>query len=100
MFAFALWNRELSELTLVRDRLGIKPLYWERFGKTLLFASELSALKRHPDFVGEIDRDAPSGFLRFNYVPAQQSTYRNVHKLRPGHLLAVRRSGEPQVRAW
>ncbi|MGD1879770.1 MAG: asparagine synthase (glutamine-hydrolyzing) [Kiloniellaceae bacterium] len=100
MFAFALWDRELCELTLVRDRLGIKPLYWGRLGKTLTFASELSALKRHPDFAGEIDRDALSSFLRFNYVPAPQSIYRNVHKLRPGHLLAVRQGGEPHIEAW
>jgi asparagine synthase (glutamine-hydrolysing) len=100
MFAFALWDRELRELTLVRDRLGIKPLYWGYVGKTLLFASELSSLKRHPDFAGEIDRDALSSFLRFNYVPAPQSIYRDVRKLRPGHLLAVRRGGEPQIEAW
>ncbi|HEY9554276.1 asparagine synthase (glutamine-hydrolyzing), partial [Allosphingosinicella sp.] len=100
MFAFALWDRELRELTLVRDRLGVKPLYWGRFGKTLVFASELSALKRHPDFSGEIDRDALSSFLRFNYVPAPQSIYRDIHKLRPGHLLAVRQGGEPQIEAW
>lgn len=100
MFAFALWDRELRELTLARDRLGIKPLYWGRFGKSLLFASELAALKCHPDFVGEIDRDALSGFLRFNYVPAPRSIYRGVQKLRPGHLLAVRRGQEPQIEAW
>src|SRR3546814_5854596 len=99
MFAFALWDRELRELTLVRDRLGVKPLYWVRFGKTLVFASELSALERHPDFSGEIDRDALSSFLRFNYVPAPQSIYRDIHKLRHGHLLAVRQGGEPQVRS-
>lgn len=100
MFAFALWDRELRELTLVRDRLGVKPLYWGRFGKSVLFASELAALKRHPDFVGEIDRDALIGYLRFNYVPAPQSIYRGVRKLRPGHLLAVRHGREPHVDAW
>ncbi|WP_193370325.1 asparagine synthase (glutamine-hydrolyzing) [Pelagibius marinus] len=100
MFAFALWDRELRELTLVRDRLGIKPLYWGRFSKSLLFASELSALQRHPDFSGEIDRDSLCSFLRFNYVPAPQSIYRGIQKLRPGHLLSVRQGGEPQIEAW
>lgn len=100
MFAFALWDRELRELTLVRDRLGIKPVYWGRIGKTLIFGSELSALKRHPDFVGEIDRNALSGFLRSNYVPAPQSIYHGIHKLRPGHLLAVRQDGEPHIEEW
>src|SRR3546814_8093999 len=55
---------------------------------------------RHPDFSGEIDRDALSIVLRFNYVPAPQSIYRDIHKLRPGHLLAVRQGGEPQIEAW
>src|SRR3546814_4621461 len=55
---------------------------------------------RHPDFSGEIDRDALSSFLRFNYVPAPQSIYRDIHKLRPGHLLAVRQGGEPQIEPW
>ena len=100
MFAFALWDRELRELTLVRDRLGIKPLYWGAFGKNFLFASELSALKRHPGFAGEVDRDALCSFLRFSYVPAPQSIYRGVHKLRPGHLLTVRPDTEPQIEAW
>src|SRR3546814_14369428 len=55
---------------------------------------------RHPDFSGEIDRDALSIVLRFNYVPAPQSIYRDIHKLRPGHLLVVRQGGEPQTEAW
>jgi len=100
MFAFALWDSRERELTLVRDRLGIKPLYWGRFGDTFLFGSELSALKRHPGFSPQIDRDALASFLRFNYVPAPQSIFCGVHKLRPGHLLTVRAGQEPKIEAW
>ncbi|MCA8909931.1 MAG: asparagine synthase (glutamine-hydrolyzing) [Rhodospirillaceae bacterium] len=100
MFAFALWDRDLRELTLVRDRLGIKPLYWGQLGKSFVFASEISAFKRHPDFAGEIDREAICSFMRFNYVPAPQSIYRGVYKLRPGHVLRVRQGGAPQIESW
>src|SRR3546814_18165951 len=63
MFAFALWDRELRELTLVRDRLGVKPLYWGRFGKTIVVLSERSALKHPHDFSGEIERTALPLFI-------------------------------------
>lgn len=84
MFAIALWDREARVLTLARDRLGEKPLYYGWRGETLLFGSELKALKAHPAFGGEIDRDALALFLRHNAVPAPYSIYRGVHKLPPG----------------
>ncbi|WP_416898643.1 MAG: asparagine synthase (glutamine-hydrolyzing) [Minwuia sp.] len=100
MFAFALWDRERRELTLVRDRLGIKPLYWALFGSSFLFGSELSALEQHPDFTGEIDRAALTSFLRFNYVPAPQCIYRGVQKLMPGYRLTISAGGAPRIEAW
>jgi asparagine synthase (glutamine-hydrolysing) len=90
MFAFALWDRERRELTLGRDRLGEKPLYVARHGGSVLFASELKALRRHPAWRGEVDRDALALYLRFGYVPAPFAIYRGVEKLRPGTLLTVR----------
>jgi asparagine synthase (glutamine-hydrolysing) len=93
MFSFALWDRENSILTLCRDRLGEKPLYygWQGSGKdkVFLFGSELKALRCHPGFGGEINRGALSLQLRNNYIPAPYSIYEGVSKLPPGMLLSV-----------
>ncbi|MFN3077750.1 MAG: asparagine synthase (glutamine-hydrolyzing) [Alphaproteobacteria bacterium] len=93
MFAIALWDRKTRTLTLVRDRLGIKPLYWGRFGSLFLFGSELKALRAHPGWRPEINRDAVVSFLRHNYVPAPHSIYLGVHKLEPGRILTLDADG-------
>jgi asparagine synthase (glutamine-hydrolysing) len=90
MFAFALWDRRERTLHLVRDRLGIKPLYWGQFGSLLLFGSELKALRACPRWPVEIDDGAVAAYLRHNYVPAPHSIYRGVRKLPPGHILTLR----------
>ncbi len=101
MFALALWDRATRRLTLARDRLGIKPLYWSRQGGLFLFASELKALEAHPDWRPAIDRDALASFLRFGYVPAPRCIYRDTHKLEPGTMLTVSGAGEPRCeRYW
>jgi asparagine synthase (glutamine-hydrolysing) len=89
MFAFALWDRRQRVLTLARDRLGEKPLYYGWQGETLLFGSELKALKAHAVFRADIDRDALALLLRHDCIPAPYSIYRGVFKLRPGHLLRI-----------
>jgi asparagine synthase (glutamine-hydrolysing) len=93
MFAFALWDRTARTLTLVRDRLGIKPLYWGRFGDIFLFGSELKALLRHPGWRPEIDRASLAAYVRHQYVPAPFSIYKGVHKLQPGHILSLHVDG-------
>lgn len=93
MFAFALWDRAERTLTLVRDRLGIKPLYWGEQNGLFLFGSELKALRAHKGWTPEIDRDAATLFLRHNCVPAPWSIYRGVRKLEPGHILVLAADG-------
>ncbi len=89
MFAFIVWDREERLLHLVRDRLGEKPLFYAWMGNTFLFGSELKALRCHPDFRAEIDRDALALYMKFGYVPAADSIYRGTYKLPPGCLLTV-----------
>ena len=97
MFAFALWDRETRTLTLVRDRLGIKPMYWGRAGSTLLFGSELKSLRAHPAFDAGIDRDALVSLLRHNYVRGPHSIYRGIQKLTPGHVARFDESGGSRI---
>jgi asparagine synthase (glutamine-hydrolysing) len=89
MFALALWDRETRTLTLARDRMGEKPLYYGWQGDVFLFGSELKALRAHPAFRGEIDRDVLALYLRHNYVPAPYSIYRGIAKLPPGSWLTL-----------
>lgn len=90
MFALALWNRESRVLTLARDRMGEKPLYYARVGDALVFGSELKALRTFPGFDGRaIDRDALCLYLRYACVPAPHTIYANVRKLPPGSYVQI-----------
>nr|WP_166178104.1 asparagine synthase (glutamine-hydrolyzing) [Altererythrobacter segetis] len=89
MFAFALWDRRVRKMILARDRVGEKPLYYGRSKGTTLFGSELKALQEHPDFRGELDRQALTSFFRFNYIPAPRSIWTGIAKLLPGHYVEI-----------
>lgn len=89
MFAFALWDRKKHTLYLVRDRLGIKPLYYGWLNKNFVFGSELKAFKAHPEFRNEIERDAVALMMRHNYIPAPYSIYKGIYKLPPGTILSL-----------
>jgi asparagine synthase (glutamine-hydrolysing) len=99
MFAFAVWDLNDKTLVLGRDRIGEKPLYYGWQGNTFLFGSELKALKQHPDFKAEINRNAITLLLRHNYIPAPYSIYQGISKLEPGCLLAVSAS-YPEPKIW
>ncbi len=101
MFAFALWDREREELTLARDRLGIKPLvYAPLAGGGLAFASEIEALKAHPGVDLSLDREALSEYLACLYVPAPRTIHQGIRKLEPGHVLRWRVDGVDFRRYW
>ncbi len=89
MFAFASWDRRDRTLSLVRDRFGEKPLYYGWAGRDFVFASELKAIRVHPDFDSEIDRQALHVFAARTNVPGPLSIYRNVFKLEPGSVLKL-----------
>ncbi len=89
MFAFALWDRQQRVLSLARDPIGEKPLYYGWSRGTFLFASELKALRKHPSWEGRIDQDSLNLFLRYNYVPAPLSIFQRVYKLNPGSCFSL-----------
>jgi asparagine synthase (glutamine-hydrolysing) len=90
MFALAVWDLRDQELSLARDRVGEKPLYYGTCGDSLVFASELKAIRQHPHFAGEIDPGAVALLMRYGYVPAPYSIYRGIGKVMPGTLLRFR----------
>ena len=100
MFAFALWDGEARTLRLVRDRMGIKPMYWARKGPLFLFGSELKALAACDGWEAEVDRDALSAYVRWNAVPSPLCILRGAAKLAPGTVLTARAGGEPEIRTY
>ncbi len=97
MFAIALWDRTTRILRLIRDRLGIKPLYWCRRGTALLFGSELKALMAHPAWRADLDIEAAAAFIRYSYVPGPGTIFLGVHKLPPGTCLTIGAGSEPRI---
>jgi asparagine synthase (glutamine-hydrolysing) len=94
MYAFGIWDQKMRRLILARDRIGEKPLYygWQGEGnnKVFLFGSELKALKVHPEFNGQINRDAIALQLRHNCIPAPYTIYKDIYKLLPGNYLELK----------
>jgi asparagine synthase (glutamine-hydrolysing) len=97
MFAIAVWDRKDRTLTLIRDRLGIKPIYWTRFDGVFMFASELKALREYPGWNPQINPSAVASYMRHNYIPAPHTVYRDVFKLEPGTILTLPWGKEPRI---
>jgi len=87
MFAIILWDRDLNQLTMIRDRLGEKPLYYGWNKNVLLFASELKSFKHHPAFNGEMDSDAIGLYFQYGYIPGTKSIYKSINKILPGTMV-------------
>lgn len=88
MFAFVLYDGERQRLFCARDRFGKKPLFYAPQGDGLVFASECSALLRHPDLDAVVDRQAVLKFFAYGFLPSPWTLYRGVRKLPPGHTLS------------
>lgn len=90
MFAIALWDRRDHTLALARDRIGEKPLYFGRLSDCLVFSSEIKALRSHPEWRQDIDRNSLALLMRHNYIPAPYTIYKDVAKVRPGHIVWIK----------
>jgi asparagine synthase (glutamine-hydrolysing) len=100
MFGLAVWDRVQRTLTLARDRLGEKPLYFGRVGPAMVFASELKAFRAVPGFAPQIDRQAMASLLRFGYIPGPRAIWEGIRKLPPGAFIRFRQpddASEPQA---
>ena len=97
MFALAVWDREQGTLSLVRDRLGIKPLYWSQQSGVLMFGSTLGALMAHPDFSRDLDHTAISEYLRYSCFPGELCVYRRTQKVLPGQILRFASPTAPPI---
>jgi asparagine synthase (glutamine-hydrolysing) len=100
MFAFAFWHARERALYLVRDRMGIKPLYYGRAGNDLVFGSELKALCVHPDFSRSIDRRAMELYFLLQYIPSPQTIYSQAQKIPPGHYCRIDGNREELISWW
>ncbi|HQS84670.1 MAG: asparagine synthase (glutamine-hydrolyzing) [Alphaproteobacteria bacterium 16-39-46] len=93
MFAFALWSRNEKKLYLVRDRIGIKPLYWGIQKNILFFSSELKSLKKHPLWTPTLSSEGLGLYLKFNYIRAPHTIYKNMFKVNPGCYIEIDAEG-------
>jgi asparagine synthase (glutamine-hydrolysing) len=101
MFAVAAWNDREKKLLLIRDRIGVKPLYYYWDGSILLFASEIKALLASNLFSRRLNRQAVWDYLTYRYVPGPETMWQNIWKLPPGHMLEWSPNGEPRLaRYW
>jgi asparagine synthase (glutamine-hydrolysing) len=100
MFAFAIWDRRKRRLLLVRDRLGIKPVYYCAGRDFFVFASEIKSILQHPGVPREIDRQALDTYLALRYVPGPKTMFKNIFKLQPGHWMTVDEKGTTIGRYW
>ncbi len=100
MFALAIWDRRELKLYLLRDRVGVKPLYYYYKDGLFLFGSELKALMKHPEFSKDLNYSVLSLYLRYGYIPAPFTIFNNTYKLRQGHYLSVSNNNVKEIKYW
>ena len=96
-FGIAIWDAERERLVLVRDRAGVKPLYFYQHDGRLIFASEIKAILQHPAVTPEVNVEALYHYLTFLTTPAPQTLFRGIQKIPAGHMLVIDRSGEVRL---
>jgi asparagine synthase (glutamine-hydrolysing) len=97
MFAFALLDRTKDKLFLVRDRAGVKPLYYYEKNGVFLFASELKSFHEHPAFKKELNKEILPYYFQFGYIPAPHTIFKHTYKLEPGHYLELKINDQPST---
>jgi len=100
MFAFALWDERKGKLLLVRDRVGVKPLFYRNHGGMILFGSEIKALLQDKNLPREIDPESFDQFLTFTYVSGPGTIFRGINRLLPGHMLICENGNVRMRRYW
>lgn len=100
MFAIAIYDAREDATYLIRDRVGVKPLYVAENGSRILFASEIKSIFAASDRAADIDGEAISHFLTFNYVPPPYTMYRGIRHLMPGHVMKITRASTSERRWW
>ena len=99
MFAFAIWDNNKNLLWIVRDRIGIKPIYWTKCNNKFLFASEIKALFSNPEIKKEVDTQSISDFLSILTVPAPRTMFKNINKLKAGNMMIINDKGDKKLKS-
>ncbi len=99
MFAFVIWDKKNKKIFGARDFFGIKPFYYAQMGKTLIFGSEIKSFLPHPDFKKKLFEEKLPDYLTFSCVPGQETFFKNVYKLAPGHYLEFK-DGKLQIHRY
>ena len=100
MFAFAIWDERSKSLFLARDRVGIKPLYYSQSRTSVIFASEIKAILADPEMKAEVRPSMIDRFLTFDYIPGEETLFKNIYKLAPGHSVSFRAGKSYKRQYW
>lgn len=100
MFAFCIWDGKRERALIVRDRLGIKPLFYARYSGKLFFASEMKAILQEDSFKRDIDEEALASYFMYSYIPAPLTIFRGIKKLLPGHMMIINEDGITVRKYW
>lgn len=101
MFTIAIFDNQKQTLTLIRDRAGVKPLYWYQKDGLFMFASELKSFHEHPAFVKELNHDGLTLFLQYGYIPQPHTIFKHTYKLKAGHVLELdTKSAQSNIRKY